>query len=231
MTRYDYILFDADNTLFDFDRAEHLALRAVLEARGYPFTAETEALYLDINRALWARFDRGEVTQDFLAVERFAALSRALGGQDDPVEFNRDYLARLAKNGHLLPGAEDLCRSLFPYCTMAIVTNGLSSAQRGRLSACPIGHLFSHIFISQEMGVAKPNTAFFDQVCAAMGISNRRRAVVMGDSLFSDIQGGQNAGIDTIWYNPRRASAPPSIRPTWEADSFPAAARILLPFF
>ena len=82
MPRYDTVLLDADNTLFDFDAAEHAALRRALEERGYPFTPETEALYLDINRPLWAAFDRGEVTQDFLVVERFRLLVERLGGSD-----------------------------------------------------------------------------------------------------------------------------------------------------
>ena len=112
MPRYDIVFLDADNTLFDFDAAEHAALRLVLEERGYPATPETEALYLGFNRDLWSAFDRGEVTQEFLLVERFRLLTRALGGTDDPAAFNRDYLSHMAACSRLLPGAEALCRDL-----------------------------------------------------------------------------------------------------------------------
>lgn len=116
MTKYDFVLFDADNTLFDFDQAEHLALGETLEGYGIPFTLEHEALYLRINRALWDAFDRGEISQDRLVVERFAAFLQQAGypGRADPEEMNRAYLAALARQGCLLPGAEELCAAPGP---------------------------------------------------------------------------------------------------------------------
>lgn len=126
MPRYDIVFLDADNTLFDFDAAEHAALRLVLEERGYPATPETEALYLGFNRDLWSAFDRGEVTQEFLLVERFRLLTRVLGGTDDPAAFNRDYLSHMAACSRLLPGAEALCRDLVRGgCRLALATNGV----------------------------------------------------------------------------------------------------------
>ena len=120
MPRYDYVLFDADNTLFDFDQAERRALQAALEAHGYPFNDLTEQLYLAVNRALWHRFDLGSIEKETLLRERFAVFSRVMGGQDDPEEFNRFYLDRLAEGSDLLPGAEDLCRALAPHCLSLI---------------------------------------------------------------------------------------------------------------
>ena len=84
MPRYEVVLFDADHTLFDFDRAEREALRQTLEEAGLPADGETEARYLSINRALWNRLDRGEVRREWLVVERFAALLRALGRMEMP---------------------------------------------------------------------------------------------------------------------------------------------------
>jgi 2-haloacid dehalogenase len=223
MPRYDYILLDADGTLFDFDLAEHRALQGVLEFYGYPFTPQIEARYQAINSALWAQFSAGgadQAFQDYLVVERFAALIRELGGEEDPAQMNREYLARLGENGQLLPGAEEFCRKLSGHAHLAIVTNGVASVQRSRLAASPIGPLFEQVFISQELGVQKPRRAFFDQVCAQLGITRRDRAVVVGDSLASDIQGGINAGMDTIWFNPGRRPADPAIPPTWEVDGF-----------
>ena len=137
MPRYDYVLFDADNTLFDFDRAEAEALRTTLAEYGLPATPETEETYLAVNRALWAQFDRGEVSREWLVVERFARLLRALGRSGDPAAVNHAYLTHLGEGAFLLPGAEELCRALAPCCTLAIVTNGVAMAQRARFEWCP----------------------------------------------------------------------------------------------
>lgn len=222
MENFDFLLFDADNTLFDFDKAEDAALRQVLKERGYPDDDATRNLYLSINRDLWARLDRGEVTQGYLVVERFAAFTRAMGGSDDPVEFNRDYLDRLAQGSFLLPGAEELCRRLAPSCTLAIITNGVARAQRGRLARSALAGLFPYVFISEEVGWQKPQREFFSHVCSAMAIRDRRRAVVIGDNLVSDVQGGLQSGLDAVWFNPNGLPNPTQVRPTWEARSFSA---------
>jgi 2-haloacid dehalogenase len=200
----------------------------VLEGRGFPLTEELSERYHAVNRALWARYDRGEVRQDWLLVERFAVLLRELGSSLDPAALNRDYLRELGRSGVLLPGAEQLCRTLADRCTLAIVTNGASVAQRGRFDSSPIRPFISGLFISEELGYQKPQREFFDVTCREMGISDRARAVVVGDNLRTDIQGGINAGLDTIWYNPGRLSGDPTISPVWQAASFPPSEQIIL---
>lgn len=229
MPRYDFVLLDADMTLFDFERSEAEALKEVLTARGYPTDQETLALYLRINAALWDANARGEITQDFLTTERFAAFMRAKGGDHDPRQFNEDYLASLGRHGYLLEGAEAFCRRLVQAGrTLAIVTNGIPEAQWGRLNASPLKALISHMFVSMEMGCQKPQRQFFDKVCGVLGIADRRRAVVMGDALNTDIRGGLNAGIDTLWYNPRGLPPDPHIPPTYTAASYQSALAVLL---
>lgn len=169
MPRYDYVLFDADNTLFDFDRAEAEALRTTLAEYGLPVTPETEETYLAVNRALWAQFDRGEVSREWLVVERFARLLRALGRSGDPAAMNHAYLTHLGEGAFLLPGAEELCRALAPCCTLAIVTNGVAMAQRARFEASPLRDVVPWLFISEEVGASKPDPAFFAPVLRALG--------------------------------------------------------------
>lgn len=223
MMRYDFVLLDADNTLFDFDAAEQAALHAVLRAQGYTPDADTVDTYQRINTALWDAFARGEVEQEFLLVERFRRFEAAMGGSRDPVQFNHDYVTRLGENGILLPGALELCQQLSAMgCTLAIITNGATIAQRGRYAASPIRNYIPHLFISQELGVSKPDPLFFDHVCRNLGISDRTRAVVVGDSLSSDILGGNRAGIDTIWYNPQGTPLTGPARPTYTAADFSA---------
>lgn len=228
MPRYQTILLDADRTLFDFDEAERKALRSVLLSRGYTPDPETVNTYLKINTALWDAFARGEVEQDFLLVERFRRFEEAMGGSHDPVAFNADYLAGLASNSDLIPGALALCRTLAEWgCTLAIVTNGATVAQRGRYNTSPLREVIPHLFISQELGVRKPDPLFFDHVCRTLNLSDRSRAVVVGDSLESDILGGNRAGIDTVWYNPRGLSLGGPARPTYTAANFEAIAAII----
>ena len=220
--RYDYLLFDADNTLFDFDRAEERALRATLEFFGYPLDSDTRELYRTINRVLWRRLDLGEISREALVVERFALFDRAMGGSRDAAALNRFYLDRLSEGAELLPGAEALCRSLAPRATLALVTNGVARAQRGRLARSALNGLFPYVFISEEVGWQKPQREFFSHVCSAMAIRDRRRAVVIGDNLVSDVQGGLQSGLDAVWFNPNGLPNPTQVRPTWEARSFSA---------
>lgn len=216
MKRYDFVLFDADNTLFDFDRAEHEALRLALEAFSIPCTPETEARYVSINSGLWAMLDRGEATREWLVVERFARLTRELGVEADPQALNRTYLDKLGEQPFLLPGAEEVCRALGQHCTLAILTNGVARAQRGRFDRSPLAGLIPHLFISEEVGASKPSPAFFRPVLDALGVTNPRRALMVGDNLTTDIGGAAALGLDTAWYNPRRLPHTGTICPTWE---------------
>lgn len=228
MTRYQYVLLDADNTLYDFDAAEHKALHSVLTGRGYTADEPTVSAYMKINNELWDAFARGEVKQDFLLVERFCRFVQQMGGDHDPVQFNADYVTALGSNGDLLPGALEFCRKLSGLgCTLAIVTNGAAVAQRGRYSASPLREYIPTLFISQELGVNKPDPLFFDHVCQSMGISDRSRAVIVGDGLGSDILGGNRAGIDTVWYNPHNKPLSGDARPTYTANDFDTIVDII----
>lgn len=228
MPRYEYVLFDADNTLFDFDAAEHLALGETLERFGIPVTGENRAAYLAINRALWAACDRGEVERDALVVERFVRLLDRLGLEGDAAAMNDCYLDRLATHGRLLDGAEELCAALAPHCTLAIVTNGVTKAQKGRYGRSPVKRYIPHLFISQEMGVQKPQREFFDRALSALDVTDPRKAVVVGDSLSADIQGAVNAGLDSIWYDPKGLPAPATPAPTYIACSFGEIKALIL---
>lgn len=221
MIRYPYVLLDADNTLYDFDAAEHKALCKVLSDRGYAPEPETLKIYLGINNALWEAFARGEVEQEFLLVERFRRFEEKMGGSHDPVQFNADYVNALGTNADLIPGALDFCAHLADMgCTLAIVTNGAAVAQRGRYARSGLQEYIPTLFISQELGVSKPNPLFFDEVCRKLGIEDRSLAVVVGDSLSSDILGGNQAEIDTIWFNPRGIPLNGAAQPTYTVAKY-----------
>lgn len=228
MARYDIILLDADMTIFDFERSEKESLRRTLEKHGLPCTGEVEATYLKINHALWDAFARGEVDQDFLVVERFAALARVYNTDWDAAKVNRDYLNGLGEEAHLLPGAMEFCKTLRDMgLTLAIATNGMPVAQRGRYTRTGMDKVIPHLFISMELGVQKPMPAYFDKVCEALQITDRSRVVMVGDSLSSDILGGNNAGIDTIWYNPKGAPLTGAAKPTYTVTNYGEIVTIL----
>jgi 2-haloacid dehalogenase len=227
MAKYEYILLDADNTLFDFDYSEKMALGDTLARFGYPMTEDHHRAYHQANKALWKAFERGEIPQEEILNRRFRGFMDLMGGDFDSAAMNDYFMDRLIAHGRLLPGAEEFCRSLYGHATLVIVTNGVARVQRGRLERSPIQELFAGVFISTELGCQKPSGAYFDAVCQALPLPDRRRAVLVGDSLTSDIQGGHNAGIDTIWYNPEgRPSG--EIVPRWEARSYTEALNLIL---
>ena len=221
MARYQTVLLDADMTLFDFRRSEREALRNTLQSFGLPWDEQVLRDYAKINSALWDAFARGEIDQDFLSAERFAALMRAHGGHADPWKVNHSYELALGETAYLLPGAEDFCRTLSGLgLTLAIATNGLPAAQRGRYARTGLDRYIPQLFISMELGAQKPRPAFFDRICEALGIRDRSQAVMVGDGLGTDILGGNRAGMDTIWYNPDRLPLTGPARPTYTAGSY-----------
>lgn len=222
MNRYDILLMDADNTLYDFDRTEREALTKVFSARGYVFDGELERHYHRINRSLWDAFDRGEVTREWLSTERFARFQREWDGEVryDPWLFNDEYQRTMGDLPYLLPESEKVCQTLVDMgCKIYIVTNGMILAQkRCRVSA--ISHFFSGVFVSQEMGCQKPQKIFFDKVLEAIGLpeGEKDRVLMVGDNLISDVQGGLNGGLDSVWYRRGGQENRTSVRPTYVID-------------
>lgn len=229
--RYDVILFDADRTLFDFNRSQIVALKEVFAAHKIPVTQEMMGRYIRINDMLWSQFDRGEITTDYLTRVRFQLFLEEIGfSEADPAAMNQQYLESLGSHSFLLEGAEVLCRGLAPHCKEYIVTNGITLAQVGRLARSPIRPYIEKMYISGEMGIRKPEKGFFKIVYQDLNMTPKRwkRTVVVGDGLMSDILGGRNAGVDTIWYNPDGKQNTSGILPTWEAGTFGKIQAIIL---
>jgi len=218
---YDIVLLDADMTIWDFEASEKYALRDVVERLGVSVTEEIMQHYHEVNDALWHAFNLKQVTREQLTVQRFEDLLAFIGkeGAADPAELNEFYQEQLGSYSIMLPGAEEMCRTLAERCTLYILTNGLHVAQTGRFEKSPIKPYIKEMFISQDMGCQKPDKEYFDKVFEIIGLEDRTRAVMVGDSLTSDIQGGINGGVDTIWYNPKRKPMNPHIMPTYTAYS------------
>ena len=225
---YRIALFDADNTLLDFTRAEHDALCACLAARGLPHDDDTVSVYSAINDGHGKRLEKGLTTRDRLKTERFGDFFSTIGYNGDPAVMARDYESTLGQQTALLDGALELIQALHGKCELYIVTNGITAVQKSRLGGCALAPYFDRCFISEEMGCAKPEKRFFDLVAAAIPGFDPADAIVIGDSLSSDIQGGINAGVDTCWFNPRKKSAPPDMKITHIIDSLSEIEAVIL---
>ena len=230
MKKYDTLLFDADMTLFDFEEAERRSFAAVMEAERIACTEAEFMRYQRINADLWSRFGRGEITKDFLQSERFTAFLATLGDtytREDGIRCNERFVAGLSACSVLLDGAQELCRKLAKTHTLYIVTNGISRVQHARFEKSVLTPYFADIFVSEDAGEPKPGAGYFNYVFARIGEEKRARAVIIGDSLESDIRGGEVAGIDAVWYNPHGKPNDTGIRPTAEAADFETLYTIL----
>ncbi len=219
MKRYRWLLFDADGTLFDYDRAESLALREVFQLAGITFCAEHLAAYRRFNQAVWQDFEQGKISQDLLKVRRFELLLESIGTGYPAEKLSSSYLECLAGCSELVEDAAEVLQALQGRYRMAILTNGLKAVQRRRLAGSVIHRHIEELIISEEIGHAKPGREFFDAAFARLGQPSRQEALMIGDNWSSDILGAAGYGLDTCWYNPGHKPRPSGCEITREIAS------------
>ena len=206
MKTYRGFLLDADNTLFDYDRAETEALDETLAVAAPLVPREkARASYRAINAGYWKRFEQGAVSLAALKVGRFADLLKDLDLEGDADGLSDGYLTRLSQKAHFLPHAREVVRALSRRAELCLVTNGISKVQRGRLSLSGIAGCFAAILISEELGVAKPDARFFQAACDSLGLPPADLLCV-GDTPAADVLGARASGIDACWYAPSGAA-------------------------
>jgi 2-haloacid dehalogenase len=216
--RYEVLLFDLDDTLFDFRMTEKQALEKVFAAYDLLNDAEAyKATYHSISKGIWRELEQGEITLAELRVERFKRLFNTHEIEIDPETFSHDYLAYLGEGAFLKEGAVELCEAL-SHLRLAIVTNGFRVVQIPRISHSPLCHAFEQIIISEDAGFQKPQREIFDYTFSKMNITDKSKVLMIGDSLTSDIRGGNAYGIDTCWFNPDKKVNETGIEPTYEID-------------
>ena len=209
---YDYILFDADGTLFDYERAETYALEKTFQDFKIAFLPGYLDKYKTINSGYWKAFEKGEVELKKLRIDRFKVLLDALGIEAEAEPFSRGYINNLSLGIFLMPGALELLKNLHDKIDLGIITNGISEVQRRRFSLSKVESYFKGIIISEEIGFSKPSREYFEYTCRTLGIEEPSRVLVVGDSLSSDILGGNNYGMATCWLNPKKLT-PGEIKP------------------
>ena len=225
--KYEFLLFDADHTLFDFKTGEYCALKEALESLGLPSTDAHIERYSDINVKYWKMLERGEIDKKSLMLARFVEFAREYGFEDKAEELSNLYMSNLAHEAQLFDGALEMVSELSKKYRLFIITNGVKSTQDGRFGISPITKYFEKIFISEVIGYEKPHKEFFDAVANGIDGYDREKAIVIGDSLSSDIKGAINSGIDCIWYNPHSKDAPEGWNITYTVSDFSEILEIL----
>jgi 2-haloacid dehalogenase len=218
---YQIILFDADDTLFDYSKSESFALTNAFKLIGIECSDNIVQSYRFINQQLWYDYEKGIIELELLRSERF---KRLFAEHDLMTEFNADdfsinYIKYLGEGTFLIQGAVDICNYFLSQgIRIAVITNGIKEVQLGRISKSELSTSFEHIIISEDAGFQKPHRGIFEYAFNKLNFQDKSKVLIVGDSLSSDIQGGINYGIDTCWFNPNRKVNSTGIKPTFEIN-------------
>ena len=198
----EFLLIDLDDTILDFKMQEDAAIQKTLRDAGIDPTEEICQRYSRINKEHWKRMEKGEIDRNQVLFGRFEVLFADLGTKADPKVAALAYMENLSEGHYFLPGAEEALAQLCKSYRLFIVSNGTAKVQNKRLDSAGIRKYFEAIFISQDIGINKPDKGFFEYCFARIPDFDPAKAMIVGDSPSSDILGGQNAGIVTCWINP-----------------------------
>ncbi|MEF9976478.1 MAG: YjjG family noncanonical pyrimidine nucleotidase [Oscillospiraceae bacterium] len=228
MAYYNCLLIDTDDTLLDFDASMVCAFSETMQHFNLPDTDEVLEIYRNINNELWEALEKGEIQQNKLFTQRFLKLLNHLNVKGDSTKMNAYYLERLATHSDMIAGADEMLTELAEVATIAIVSNGVDKVQRERLKLAGLDVFVDDIFTSEAVGATKPSRKIFDAALNSLGVTNREKVLVIGDSLSSDIKGGANAGLDTCWCNFKDIQNDTQIKPTHTVHGYEELLRVVM---
>jgi len=223
MKMWDWIFFDADETLFTFDSFS--GLQRMFLDYSVTFTAEDFQDYQAVNKPLWVDYQNGAITSLQLQHQRFESWASRLNVNAG--DLNDAFMNAMAEICAPLPGAVSLLNALQGKVKMGIITNGFTALQQIRLERTGLRDHFDLLIISEEVGVAKPDARIFDHALECAGNPDRSRVLMVGDTAASDILGGMNAGLSTCWLNAHQQELPSHIKPTWTVTSLAELEQLL----
>ena len=213
----EFLFLDLDDTILDFRKAEYVAIGKTIGDFGVEPTDEVRKLYHEINKWHWEQLELGTLTREEVLVNRFGVLFEKLGKTVDAVACARAYEKNLSQGHWFLPGAEEAVDALSKKYRLFLASNGTASVQKGRMTSANLYRFFETVFVSQEIGHNKPSKEYFDACFAQIPGFDKEKAMIVGDSLSSDIKGGINAGIKTVWVNPDHNDCG-EIKPDYEIE-------------
>ena len=214
----EFLFLDLDDTILDFHKAERIAIAKTIRDFGVEPTEEILHRYHIINKWHWEQLELGKLTRAEVLENRFAVLFNELGVNVDATACARTYEKNLSQGHWFLPGAEEAVDALSKKYRLFLASNGTASVQKGRMTSANLYRFFEKVFVSQEIGHNKPSKAYFEACFAQIPGFDISKAMIVGDSLSSDIKGGINAGMKTVWVNPSHAQAT-NIQPDYEIES------------
>lgn len=222
--KYDWILFDADETLFYFDAFKGLQL--MFSRYNVAFSDADFKQYELINRPLWVQYQNGDISASELQQTRFREWAKKLKTTEQ--QLNDDYMQAMADICEVLPGTTSLIHSLNGRVKLGIITNGFTALQKIRLEKTGLADYFDLLVISEQVGVAKPDRRIFEYSLEKMGNPAPTSVLMVGDNPQSDILGGINAGLDTCWFNHQNQLLPENIKPTYQVSTLAELEKILV---
>ena len=215
----EILFLDLDDTILDFHKAERIAIAKTIRQFGVEPTEAVLSRYHVINKWHWEQLEQGKLTRAEVLENRFGVLFEELGVAADKTACARAYESNLAIGHYFLPGAEEAVAYLSEHYRLFLASNGTASVQKGRMTSANLYRFFEEVFVSQEIGHNKPSKAYFDACFARIPGFDPAKAMIVGDSLTSDIRGGIDAGIATCWVNPNRTPGREDIRPDYEIEA------------
>ena len=215
----EFLFLDLDDTILDFHKAERNALGKTIRQFGVEPTEEVLHRYHLINKWHWEQLELGTLTRAQVLTGRFKMLFAELGLDVDPEKMQAGYEHNLSIGHWFLPGAEEAVDTLSKKYRLFLASNGTAVVQKGRMTSANLYRFFEKVFVSQEIGHNKPSKAYFDACFAQIPDFDPAKAMIVGDSLSSDIKGGNNAGIRTCWVNPNHAPRNPEIHVDYEIEA------------
>ena len=224
---YKYLLFDCDRTLLDFNKAMVNALKIMLTKYGFNVTDEMISFYNSLNESLWKQLEEGKITKEQLVHTRFPVMCSRYGipypGKE---KMETDYFVSLAEGHDIIDGADEVLKDLYGKYGILVITNGFVEVQKKRMSESGLMPYVDYVFISEAVGVSKPDPKFMDAVIAHIGDEDKSHYLIVGDSMNADIALGTNSGVDTVLVS---AEEPLSYdyKPTYRIDTLRDLQRIL----
>jgi 2-haloacid dehalogenase len=215
----EFLFLDLDDTILDFHKAERVAISKTIRDFGVEPTEHVLDRYHLINKWHWEQLELGKMTRLEVLEGRFRVLFQELGTDADPAAVTAKYSENLSIGHYFLPGAEEAVDALSKKYRLFLASNGTASVQKGRMTSANLYRFFEKVFVSQEIGHNKPAKAYFDACFAQIPDLDPQKAMIVGDSLTSDMRGGINAGIKTCWVNPSHAQRNPEIPVDYEIEA------------
>ena len=226
---YNCILLDFDETLVSFSQSEHECIAKLYNKYSIPSTEENIRYYHTINEECWSEYEKGNLKKKELHKKRVQKVIDKFGIKGVSGEaLNREYEHYLKFSAHVIDGAIEFLQDIEDYATVAIVTNGDEETQQNRLRLSGIIEYADGVFTSDSVEYNKPDKRIYTTTLKKLGVENTKSVLVVGDSLYSDIKGGINAGLDTCWVNFNGKENTTDIKPKYTVRDYTELKRIIL---